>query len=121
MMAHPPYNCVVENFREFFDEFYPPVYRLLAKRGFDREECRELAQETFLRAYRAHESFRGDVSPSIWLCSIAANVFKKEPRRRRAAPWTPSAPTAHPRRVARQTIRLVRRSRRSASAAARRA
>lgn len=33
-------------------------------------------QETFLKAYKARKSFRGQASPSTWLMSIAINVCK---------------------------------------------
>ncbi len=43
----------------------------------------ELAHETFLRAYRALKTFRGDARFSSWLYRIAFNVFQSEARRAR--------------------------------------
>lgn len=43
----------------------------------------DLAQETFLRAYRGLASYRGGARLSTWLCSIAYHVFLNEQRRRR--------------------------------------
>ncbi len=43
----------------------------------------DLAQETFLRAYRSLASFRGEAKFTTWLYRIAYNVFKAEARRRR--------------------------------------
>jgi RNA polymerase sigma factor (sigma-70 family) len=41
----------------------------------------ELAHETFLRAYRALKTYRGDARFSSWLYRIACNVFQSEARR----------------------------------------
>jgi RNA polymerase sigma-70 factor (ECF subfamily) len=43
----------------------------------------DLAQESFLRAYRRLRSFRGDGTFSAWLFGIAYNQFRNELRRRR--------------------------------------
>jgi len=43
----------------------------------------DLAQETFLRAYRHIRSFRGEARFSTWLYRIAYNVFRENARRRK--------------------------------------
>jgi RNA polymerase sigma factor (sigma-70 family) len=43
----------------------------------------DLAQETFLHAYRSLRSFRGDSKFGTWLYRIAYNVFISDTRRRR--------------------------------------
>lgn len=40
----------------------------------DREEARDLAQETFTRGLDKIDSFRGDASPYTWLFRIATNL-----------------------------------------------
>lgn len=42
----------------------------------ERELARDAVQETFLRAYQAMDSFRGDSSVKTWLTSIAINVCR---------------------------------------------
>jgi len=42
----------------------------------DWSECQDVAQETFLRAYRAIASFRGDAQFYTWLHRIAVNTAK---------------------------------------------
>jgi len=42
----------------------------------DRTECEDLAQEVFIRAYRALASFRGDSSFYTWLFKIAVNAAR---------------------------------------------
>jgi RNA polymerase sigma factor (sigma-70 family) len=43
----------------------------------------DLAQETFLRAYKHIASFRGEAKFSTWLYRIAYNCFREEARRRK--------------------------------------
>jgi len=43
----------------------------------------DLAQETFLRAYKHIRSFRGEARFSTWLYRIAYNCFREEARRRK--------------------------------------
>lgn len=42
----------------------------------DWSECQDVAQETFIRAYRAMASFRGDAQFYTWLHRIAVNTAK---------------------------------------------
>lgn len=42
----------------------------------DWSECQDVAQETFIRAYRAMGSFRGDAQFYTWLHRIAVNTAK---------------------------------------------
>lgn len=43
----------------------------------------DLAQETFLRAYKHLRSFRGEAKFSTWLYRIAYNCFREEARRKK--------------------------------------
>jgi len=43
----------------------------------------DLAQETFLRAYKNIRSFRGEARFSTWLYRIAYNCFREDARRRK--------------------------------------
>jgi RNA polymerase sigma-70 factor (ECF subfamily) len=61
---------------ELYRQYYRPVVYFFARRGFSREESRDLAQETFLRVYKNKETFRGESSEVTWLFQIAANLYK---------------------------------------------
>jgi RNA polymerase sigma-70 factor, ECF subfamily len=74
-----------ESFRTLFDRFYWPLFRFFEHRGFSREECQDLIQETFLRVYRGIEAFRGEARWEHWLFRIAANTAIKALRHRAAA------------------------------------
>ncbi len=72
-------------FEGLFRELYQPVLRFLAKRGCSQEECQDLAQETFLRAWRSFDGFRGDAQPLTWLLTIATNLWRNRNRDAAAA------------------------------------
>ena len=52
----------------------------------DRGRAEELAQEAFLRAYRALGGWREDSSFSTWLFALASNLYRSELRRIPARP-----------------------------------
>lgn len=49
---------------------------LIGRYVADWSECQDVAQETFIRAYRAIGSFRGDAQFYTWLHRIAVNTAK---------------------------------------------
>jgi RNA polymerase sigma-70 factor (ECF subfamily) len=52
------------------------IVGLISRYVSDWSECQDVAQETFLRAYRALGSFRGDAQFYTWLHRIAVNTAK---------------------------------------------
>ncbi len=64
------------------------VYNLAYRWTGDRDAAADLAQETFIRAYRNLGSFRADRSFRNWVLAICANLarnrFRSEKRRQRA-------------------------------------
>lgn len=52
----------------------------------DREEAEDVAQETFIKAYRSLDSFRGQSSFSTWLYKIATNLCIDRARMRKRRP-----------------------------------
>jgi RNA polymerase sigma factor (sigma-70 family) len=59
--------------------------------GGDLAQADDLAQETFLRAYRGLRGYRGGARFSSWLYRIACNVFFSRDRGSRAEPPEPLA------------------------------
>ncbi|MBF6631124.1 MAG: RNA polymerase sigma factor RpoE [Comamonas sp.] len=53
------------------------IERLIARMVRDQDLVQDIAQETFLRAYRALHQFRGDAQFYTWLYRIAVNTAKK--------------------------------------------
>jgi len=53
------------------------IHRLIARMVRDTDLIDDIAQETFIRAYRALHQFRGDAQFYTWLYRIAVNTSKK--------------------------------------------
>lgn len=64
----------IDRFRLVFEEHSATVYRYLYCMVGDADTARELAQETFFRAYRAFDRFAERSAVSTWLCGIARNT-----------------------------------------------
>ncbi len=60
-------------FDRLVTDFSGDVYALLYRLTEDREEARDLTQETFLQAFRSVAHFRGDADLKTWLYRIAVN------------------------------------------------
>lgn len=62
------------------------VFRIALSVSGDRDAAQDVAQDAFLKAFRALGSFRGDASFRTWLLTIAANtargVMRRQGRRR---------------------------------------
>ncbi|HKR65319.1 MAG TPA: sigma-70 family RNA polymerase sigma factor [Thermoanaerobaculia bacterium] len=65
---------MTDRFRRLFEEHHELVYRFLYCLCGDEDDARELAQETFFRAYKTLGAFEERSAASTWLCGIARNV-----------------------------------------------
>ncbi|PTL80604.1 RNA polymerase sigma factor [Vitiosangium sp. GDMCC 1.1324] len=84
-------RVLVRDDRSAFGELvarHQSAVRGLARRltGGDLAQADDLAQETFLRAYRGLRGYRGGAKFSSWLYRIACNVFFSRDRGSREAP-----------------------------------
>lgn len=71
-------------FQRLFERFYRPVARFFVNRGFDLEDSRDMAQETFASIYNGLDGFRQESSEETWLFKIAANTWRNALRKRAA-------------------------------------
>jgi RNA polymerase sigma-70 factor (ECF subfamily) len=60
--------------RELYDAHAPRVYRLVFRLTGDADLAEEFTQETFIRAFRQLDRFRGDAALSTWLYRVAMSV-----------------------------------------------
>lgn len=83
-------------FERLVDEQSSAIYALLFRLTEDMEEARDLAQETFLQAFRNIKHFRGDADLRTWLYRIAINQARNRWRwwRRRRRDQTLSLDTS---------------------------
>jgi RNA polymerase sigma-70 factor (ECF subfamily) len=75
-------------FRALIAEYHAKVYNLIYRYIGDAEEAEDLTQDTFVCAFRAWSSFRGDSAVFTWLYRIAINLSKnrlKQLKRKRSA------------------------------------
>jgi RNA polymerase sigma-70 factor, ECF subfamily len=76
----------LESFNQLVLRWERPIYAL-AYRVIGREEdARDVAQETFLRAFRALGGFKGQAKFSSWLYRITLNLCRDWIRRERRTP-----------------------------------
>ena len=58
------------------EKYHRRLLRLLSRMVRDPEEVEDIAQETFIKAYRALPNFRGDAAFYTWLYRIGVNTAK---------------------------------------------
>lgn len=67
-------------FRVVYDRFSKQVYAFFANRGLSVDDCRDLVQETFYRAFKSAGTYREESQLTTWILSIAKNVWREEAR-----------------------------------------
>ena len=75
-------------------QYGPRIFRFVLLSVRDRDVAQSLTQDTFMRAWAARASFRGDCSPATWLTRIALNLVRDHTRTNRFRFWKSVAQTA---------------------------
>ena len=73
-------------FDEIYESYFDSVYRYVLSLSRNPHVAEEITQETFFKALRSLDQFRGDSSVKSWLCAIAKNIWISEQRKRKAQP-----------------------------------
>src|SRR5215204_4196248 len=68
--------------------YHQKVYMVILGLMRNREDALEVAQETFLRAYRKIKSFQGGSSFYTWIYRIAVNNAIDAQRKQKRTHWT---------------------------------
>ena len=75
-------------FEALMSDHHAEIYRYVLRVTGRRQDADDLAQETFLRAFRAHRTLPPDANSRAWLFAIATNLtrnhFRSQKRRRLA-------------------------------------
>jgi RNA polymerase sigma-70 factor (ECF subfamily) len=79
-------NGDVESFNQLIRRWERPIYALAYRTIGREEDARDVCQDTFLRAFRALNGFKGEAKFSSWLYRIALNLCRDWMRRQRRAP-----------------------------------
>ena len=94
--------------RELYDAHAPRVFRLAFRLTGDAELAREFTQETFIRAFRQLDKFRGESALSTWLhritVTVTANAMRKVKRLRERETDLEDLDSFHPHSADARTI-----------------
>ena len=71
----------ISSFEEIVHRWQGPLINLAYRFCRDRGRAEEMAQEAFLRAYRALSQWRKESAFSTWLFALATNFYRSELRR----------------------------------------
>lgn len=82
-------------FEQLLDKHYGPIVNFVYRFVNNRSDAEELAQEVFLRVYRARSSYEPRARLSSWLYKIATNVALKAARKSRRMPLRNPAEAMH--------------------------
>ena len=77
---------MAEDFSAVYGEYRELVRRYIFRLCRNESLADEVTQETFYRALRGWNKFRGDSSAATWLCGIARNVYYTTLRRPQELP-----------------------------------
>jgi RNA polymerase sigma-70 factor (ECF subfamily) len=89
-------NGDTEAFDRLVERYQRDVYRLCYRYVNNHHDASDLAQDVFLRAYRALGKFRGDSAFSTWLYRIAVNACLSFKRRAPQEELPESLPDTRP-------------------------
>src|SRR5262245_32519116 len=73
----------VEAFSDIVDRWQRPLVKLAYRFCRHEGQAEEMAQEAFLRAFRALDQWRGDAAFSTWLFALSINTYRSHMRRAR--------------------------------------
>ena len=77
-------------FAEIVERWQGPLFNLAYRFCRDRSQAADMAQDAFLKIFRALPSFREQSTFSTWMMSVAMNVFRSHQRRKniRCPAWS---------------------------------
>lgn len=58
-----------------YQEYFSSIYKYILSISSDPDAAEEITQETFFRALKYSDKFRGDSDIRTWLCRIARNLY----------------------------------------------
>ena len=74
----------MEDFQEIYDQYFTDVYRYVLSLCRDPHLAEEITQETFFKALKKLDDFRGQCKLFVWLCQIAKNTYFSHQSKRTA-------------------------------------
>ena len=65
----------VTDFEKIYKEYFNDVYLYIRRLSGDEHISEEITSETFFKALKSIDSFRGECEIRVWLCQIAKNSY----------------------------------------------
>ena len=62
-------------FEQIYTEYFDDVYRYVYSLSHSSAVAEEVTQDTFFKALKSIDSFRGECKLRVWLCQIAKNTY----------------------------------------------
>lgn len=66
---------------KLYEDYFTVVYKYILSLSHDPLAAEEITQETFFKALKKIDEFRGDSSIRVWLCQIAKNTYFDQVKR----------------------------------------
>lgn len=63
------------DFEKIYNEYFNDVYLYIKRLSGDEHVAEEITSETFFKALKSIDSFRGECEIRVWLCQIAKNSY----------------------------------------------
>lgn len=65
----------VRDFEQIYNMYFKDVYLYIRRLSGDEHIAEEITSDTFFKAMRSIDSFRGECDIRVWLCQIAKNCY----------------------------------------------
>ncbi len=65
----------MDKVEELYKDYFHDVYLYIRSLSADEHLAEDITQETFFKALKSVNSFRGDCDIRVWLCQIAKNLL----------------------------------------------
>ena len=62
-------------FEEIYRKYFSDVYAFILRLSGDVHVAEDITSETFMKAMKSLDKFRGDCDVRVWLCQIAKNTY----------------------------------------------
>ncbi len=76
-------ELILQKLNDWYWSYSDEIYRYILMLTADHELAKDLTHDTFIKAYKSMESFRGEASVRNWLFRIARNTTIDDARKRK--------------------------------------
>lgn len=73
----------MQNIEKIYEEYFETVNKYLFCLTHNKDISEELTQETFYKAVKKINTYKGECKISVWLCQIAKNIWFDQCRKNR--------------------------------------